>query len=103
MQFLSIFIILPTSMCLPTRMALTGPLLSLNAVDMKLSNKERHRAKSRLRAQRHLKFLPEIITQPTSIKDAWGPGSHQFLYEGATLKCDDSGRTTGIDRDAFNK
>jgi hypothetical protein len=49
------------------------------------------------------KILPEVITEPTCIKDAWGPGSHQFLYEGATLKSDDAGRTTGIDRDAFNR
>ncbi len=48
------------------------------------------------------KLLPEIIACPTCIKDAWGYGEHQFLFEGATLKMDiESGRITGIDKSAF--
>ncbi len=47
--------------------------------------------------------LPEIITIPTCIKDAWGEGAHQFLYEGATLKKDlTTGKVTGIDKVAFS-
>ncbi len=49
-------------------------------------------------------LLPEIITIPTCIKDAWGKGSHQFLFMGATLKKDiDSGKITGIDKGAFDE
>ena len=50
------------------------------------------------------KVLPEIITIPTCIKDAWGEGAHQFLYEGATLKKDPTnGKVTGIDKEAFDQ
>lgn len=46
--------------------------------------------------------LPEIITIPTCIKNAWGEGSHQFLYEGAALKKNlITGRVTGVDKVAF--
>lgn len=49
-------------------------------------------------------LLPEIITIPTCIKDAWGQGAHQFLFNGATLKKDtDSGKVTGIDKGAFDE
>ncbi len=47
-------------------------------------------------------ILPEIITQPTCIKDAWGPGQHQFIFKGATLKLNDNGSVTGIDKNAFD-
>lgn len=44
------------------------------------------------------------IEKPTCIKDAWGKGSHQFLFEGATLKKDlNSGAITGIDKKAFEE
>ena len=50
------------------------------------------------------KVLPEIIVIPTCIKDAWGEGAHQFLFEGATLKKDPSnGKVTGIDKEAFDQ
>lgn len=49
------------------------------------------------------RILPEVITEPTCIKDAWGEGSHQFLFEGATLKQDpESKKITGIDKNAFD-
>lgn len=49
-------------------------------------------------------LLPEIILMPTCIKDAWGQGSHQFLFEGATLKKDmENGRITGIEKGAFDE
>ena len=48
------------------------------------------------------KLLHEAISKPTVIKDAWGPGSHQFLAEGATLKSE-NGRVTGIDKAAFDE
>lgn len=49
-------------------------------------------------------LLPEVISIPTCIKDAWGQGAHQFLFEGATLKMDiESGKITGIDKGAFDE
>lgn len=48
-------------------------------------------------------LLPKIINKPTCIKDAWGLGNHQFLYEGATLKKDpDTNKVTGIEKEAFD-
>lgn len=49
------------------------------------------------------KLLHEIIQEPTCLKDAWGKGQHQFLFNGATLKQGDNGRVTGIDKEAFDK
>jgi len=47
-------------------------------------------------------LLVEEIKKPTCIKNAWGEGSHQFLFEGATLKKDfKTGKITGIEKDAF--
>ena len=48
------------------------------------------------------KILLEAIDQPTCIKDAWGEGQHAYLFEGATLKLNDDGRITGIDKEAFD-
>jgi hypothetical protein len=48
------------------------------------------------------KILPEAVTEDVCIKDAWGPGKHQFLYKGATLKLNDGGHVTGIDKSAFD-
>lgn len=49
-------------------------------------------------------LLFDIITCPTCIKNAWGEGKHQYLYEGAVLKKDlKSGKVTGIDKNAFEK
>lgn len=48
-------------------------------------------------------LLQEIIEIPTCIKDAWGEGAHQFLYQGATLKKEiNSGKVTGIEKEAFD-
>ena len=58
----------------------------------------------KIRSNKIAKVLPEIITIPTCIKDAWGEGSHQFLFEGATLKQDlETGKVTGIEKAAFDK
>ena len=47
--------------------------------------------------------LPEIVEIPTCIKNAWGEGDHQFLFQGATLKKDpNSGKVTGIEKEAFD-
>jgi hypothetical protein len=48
------------------------------------------------------KLLHEAIKQPTCIKNAWGEGQHQFLFSGATLKKDNKGNVTGIDKKAFD-
>lgn len=48
------------------------------------------------------KLLHEIIQQPTCIKNAWGEGQHQFLFQGATLKQNENGNITGIDKTAFD-
>ena len=47
--------------------------------------------------------LHEVITKPTCLKDAWGRGHHQFLFAGATLKMNDDGHVTGIDKTSFDK
>ena len=50
------------------------------------------------------RVLPEIIVLPTCLKDAFGPGQHQFLFEGATLKQDpQTGLVTGIEKKAFDE
>ena len=48
------------------------------------------------------KILVEAVSEPICIKDAWGAGQHQFLYPGATLKLNDNGKVTGIDKSAFD-
>ena len=48
------------------------------------------------------KILHEIIQQPSCIKNAWGEGQHQFVFPGATLKKDDKGKVTSIDKEAFD-
>lgn len=49
-------------------------------------------------------LMVECIEKPTCIKDAWGKGSHQFLFNGATLKKDlNSGAISGIDKKAFEE
>ena len=48
------------------------------------------------------KLLHEAVKEPTCVKDAWGKGQHQFLFEGATLKQGENGRVTGIDKEAFD-
>ena len=48
------------------------------------------------------RLLHEVVDRPTVIKDAWGPGQHQFLDKGATLKTE-NGRVTGIDKAAFDE
>ncbi len=48
------------------------------------------------------KILPEAVSEDVCIKDAWGPGEHQYLYKGATLKLSESGRVIGIDKSAFD-
>lgn len=52
--------------------------------------------------KRVYKLLPNIIMMPTVILNAFGEGSHQFLYTGATLKQDlKTGAVTGIDEKEF--
>lgn len=48
------------------------------------------------------RLLHEAVREASCIADAWGPGKHQFLFEGATLKLNDDGRITGIDKSAFD-
>ena len=46
--------------------------------------------------------LHEVVTKPTCIKDSWGSGQHQFLFPGASLKRNEYGRVTGIDKESFD-
>ena len=48
------------------------------------------------------RLLVETVIEPTCIKDAWGEGQHAFFFTGATLKLNDNGRVTGIDKEAFD-
>jgi hypothetical protein len=48
------------------------------------------------------KILHEAVTEDVCIKDAWGPGKHQYLYKGATLKLSVAGQVIGIDKSAFD-
>lgn len=62
------------------------------------------RSAIRVRNNNIAKLLPEVIVIPTCIKDKWGKGSHQFLFEGATLKKDIlTGKISGIDKEAFDE
>jgi hypothetical protein len=57
----------------------------------------------RVKSAKTFKVFPEAVEKPTCIKDAWGAGQHQFLFSGATLKLNDNGQVTGIDKNAFDK
>lgn len=47
-------------------------------------------------------LLVGVIDRPSCIKDAFGEGNHQFLFEGATLKKDlSNGMVSGISKKAF--
>lgn len=47
--------------------------------------------------------MPRVIIIPTCIKDVWGSGRHQFLFEGASLKKNpETKKVTGIDKEAFD-
>lgn len=48
------------------------------------------------------RILHEAVQEPSCIKDAWGQGQHQFFFKGATLKLNDDGRVTAIDKSAFD-
>lgn len=55
-----------------------------------------------VKSKKYAKLLVGCIKEPTCILNAFGTGSHQFLFEGATLKQDiSSGKVTGIDKQAF--
>jgi hypothetical protein len=56
----------------------------------------------RVKNGQSFRVLSEAVEQPTCIRDAWGPGQHQFLFPGATLKLNDNGSVTGIDKSAFD-
>jgi hypothetical protein len=47
-------------------------------------------------------ILPEAVTEPIVIPNAFGEGNHQYLYAGATLKDAGAGRVTGIGKEAFD-
>ena len=49
------------------------------------------------------RIMPFSTTRYTAIKDAWGPGAHQFLPPNSTLKLNDNGQVTGIEGSAFEK
>ena len=56
-----------------------------------------------VKSNRYAKILKEIIVIPTCIKNAFGEGAHQFLFEGATLKRDlETGMISGIDKKPFD-
>ncbi|MBI1215903.1 MAG: hypothetical protein GC185_08815 [Alphaproteobacteria bacterium] len=56
----------------------------------------------RVKSTKTASLLQEAVREPSCIKDAWGAGQHQFLFTGATLKVDDKGHVTGIDKKAFD-
>jgi len=56
----------------------------------------------RVRSAETFKILHEAVEENTCIKNAWGEGQHQFLYKGATLKLNNNGLITGIDKSAFD-
>lgn len=55
-----------------------------------------------IKSTKTAKLLHESVQEPTCIKNAWGEGQHQFLFWGATLKQEDTGKITGIDKEAFD-
>jgi hypothetical protein len=56
----------------------------------------------RVKNKKSFKILHEAIKKPSCIKNAWGKGQHQYLFPGATLKLNDNGTVTGIDKSAFD-
>lgn len=57
-----------------------------------------------VRSTKESRLLPNVILEPSVIKNAFGEGNHQFLFPGATLKQDiETGRVTGIDGCAFKE
>ena len=56
----------------------------------------------RVKSTTTARILPEAVQEDIAIKDAWGPGQHQYLYKGATLKAGTNGLVTGIDKSAFD-
>lgn len=60
------------------------------------------RAYATIRNASQFRILHEVIDQPTCLKDAWGEGQHVFLYPGASLKLNDNGSVSGIDKEAFD-
>lgn len=56
----------------------------------------------RVKVAQSFPILHEVVKVPTCIKDAWGKGKHQFIFEGASLKLNDNGNITSIDKTAFD-
>lgn len=57
----------------------------------------------RVKSTTTARILPEAVEEDVAVRDAWGPGQHQFLYKGATLKQGGNGVVTGIDKSAFDE
>ncbi|MDO4995999.1 MAG: hypothetical protein Q4E69_02360 [Bacilli bacterium] len=58
----------------------------------------------RVKSTKMAYLLPEVIDRPSCIKDAFGKGNNQYLYEDATLKKDPiTGKVTGIEKKAFDE
>ena len=74
----------------------------LTSKGYEITGDDHERGGVRVKSTSMSKLLHESVTEPTCIKDAWGPGQHQFLFEGATLKLNDNGSVTGIDKSAFD-
>lgn len=74
----------------------------LTAKGYEITSEDHERGGVLVKSTKTAKLLHEIIEEATCIKDAWGTGQHQFLFPGATLKKDDKGNVTGIDKEAFD-
>lgn len=68
----------------------------------KITGDDMARGGVRVRSTAASKILHEAVEEACCIKDSWGPGKHQYLHPGATLKRADDGRVTGIDKSAFD-
>jgi hypothetical protein len=67
-----------------------------------ITGDDHERGGVRVKSTTMSKLLLEAVEEPTCIKNAWGEGQHQFLFAGATLKLNNNGSVTGIDKSAFD-
>lgn len=74
----------------------------LTSKGYEITREDHERGGVLVKSTKTAKLLHEVIQEPTCIKNAWGSGQHQFLFVGATLKKDESGNVTGIDKQAFD-
>lgn len=74
----------------------------LTSKGYEITGDDQERGGVRVKSTAMSKLLHEAIEEPTCIKNAWGEGQHQFLFAGATLKLNNNGTISGIDKTAFD-